>query len=90
METKQDQRPRPKTREGIVLKDKTQKSRVVTVTRIYRDPQFHKVIKKRVKYTVHDEKNESHAGDRVRIIESRPLSQTKRWRMVEVIEKAKP
>ena len=90
METKQDHRPWPKTREGIVLKDKTQKSRVVTVTRIYRDPQFHKVIKKRVKYTVHDEKNESHAGDRVRIIESRPLSQTKRWRMVEVIEKAKP
>ena len=90
METKPDPRPRPKTREGIVLKDKTQKSRIVSVTRIYRDSRFHKVVKKRVKYAVHDEKNESRAGDRVRIIESRPLSQTKRWRMIEVIEKAKP
>ena len=85
----QNERTRPKSREGIVLKDKSQKSRIVAVTRIFRDPQFHKVVRRRVKYAVHDEKNESHAGDRVRMIESRPLSQAKRWRIIEVIEKAK-
>ena len=78
-----------RAREGIVLKDKMAKTRVVTVTRLFRDPRFQKVIKRRVKYSVHDEKNESHVGDRVRIIETRPLSGTKRWRMVELVEKAK-
>ena len=83
------QRPRPRMREGVVLKDKTQKSRIVAVTRLFRHPRFHKVVKKRVKYAVHDEKNESHTGDRVRIIESRSLSRIKRWRMIEVVEKGK-
>lgn len=81
-------RLRPRTREGIVLKDKTDKTRIVSVTRLFRHTRLQKVIKRRVKYSVHDEKNESHVGDRIRIIESRPLSRTKRWRMVEVIEKA--
>ena len=81
-------RLRPRTREGVVLKDKTDKTRIVSVTRLFRHTRFQKVIKRRVKYSVHDEKNESHVGDRIRIIESRPLSRTKRWRMVEVIEKA--
>ena len=89
METVAPQRPRPRTREGVVLKDKSQNSRIVAVTRLFRHPQFHKVIKRRVKYAVHDEKNESHVGDRVRIIESRPISRMKHWRMVEVIEKTK-
>lgn len=83
------QRPRPRTREAVVLTDKAQKTRVVQVARLYRHPSFHKVIKRRVKYSVHDEKNESHVGDRIRIIEARPLSGSKRWRMVELIEKAK-
>jgi len=83
------ERRQARTREGIVLKDKMLKSRIVGVTRIYREPRFQKVVKRRVKYSVHDEKNESHAGDRVRIIEVRPLSRTKRWRLVEILEKAK-
>ena len=89
MEATATARPRPRMREGVVLKDKTDKTRVVAVTRLFRHPRFHKVIKKRVKYAVHDEKNESHIGDRVRIIESHPLSRTKRWRVIEVTEKAK-
>lgn len=83
------ERRQARTREGVVLKDKMLKSRIVGVTRIYREPRYQKVIKRRVKYSVHDEKNESHAGDRVRIIEARPLSRTKRWRLVEILEKAK-
>jgi len=65
-----------------------EKTRIVAVTRLYREPRFQKVIRKRVKYAVHDEKNESRVGDRIRIIESQPLSRTKRWRLVELIEKA--
>lgn len=87
--TTETSRPRPRSREGLVLKDRMDKTRVVAVTRLFRDPRFQKVLKKRVKYAVHDEKNESHVGDRVRIIESRPLSRTKRWRVIELIEKAK-
>ena len=68
------QRTRSRSREGVVLKDKTEKTRIVVVTRLFRHAQFQKVIKRRVKYVAHDEKNESHVGDRVRMIESRPLS----------------
>lgn len=82
-------RRKPRSREGIVLKDRLAKTRVVAVTRLYRDPRFHKVVKKRVKYAAHDEKNESHVGDRVRIIEARPLSRSKRWRIIELMERAK-
>ena len=83
------ERTQPRTREGVVLKDRVEKTRIVAVTRLFRHTRFQKVIRKRVKYAVHDEKNESHLGDRVRIIESRPLSRTKRWRMIAVVEKAK-
>jgi len=83
-----EKRSRPRTREGVVLKDRMEKTRIVAVTRLYREPRFQKVIRKRVKYAVHDEKNESRVGDRIRIIESQPLSRTKRWRLVELIEKA--
>lgn len=82
-------RPRPRMREGVVLKDQMDKTRIVAVTRLYRDPRFQKVIQKRVKYAVHDEKNESHVGDRIRMVESRPLSRTKRWRMIELLERTK-
>lgn len=86
---KETKRPHPRMREGVVLKDGTQKTRIVAVTRLYRDLRFHKVVKKRVKYSVHDEKNISHVGDRVRIIESRALSKSKRWRVVGLVEKEK-
>lgn len=82
-------RPSPRLREGVVLKDKMNQTRVVAVTRLYRDLQYDKVIKKRVQYVVHDEKNESHTGDRVRIVETRALSRSKRWRMIKLLEKAK-
>jgi small subunit ribosomal protein S17 len=65
------------------------KTRIVAVTRLVRDPRFQKVIKKRVKYAVHDESNESHVGDRVRIIPTPPLSRTKRWRMIGLVEREK-
>lgn len=83
------ERLRPRMREGVVLKDKMNKTRIVAVSRLYREPRFQKVIRKRVKYAVHDEKNESHVGDRIRIIETRPFSKTKRWRMIEFVERAK-
>ena len=86
---KGSERPRPRTREGLVLKDKTDKTRIVAVPRLYREPRFQKVIRKHVKYAVHDENNESHVGDRIRIIETRPFSVSKRWRMIELIERAK-
>lgn len=83
------ERLRPRMREGVVLKDKMNKTRIVAVSRLYREPRFQKVIRKRVKYAVHDEKNESHVGDRIRIIETQPFSKTKRWRMIEFVERAK-
>ena len=72
-------------REGIVVSNKMQKTIVVEVTRLMDHPQFKKVIKRKVKYAVHDEKNEAKIGDKVRISETRPLSKTKRWRLVQVI-----
>lgn len=89
MADSQTTRPHPRTREGVVLKDRMAKSRIVGTTRLYRHPRFHKVVKERVKYAAHDEKNESRVGDRVRMVETRPLSRTKRWRIIEVIERAK-
>lgn len=83
------ERSRPRVREGVVLQDKMAKTRIVAVSRLYREPRFQKVVRKRVKYAVHDEKNESHVGDRIRIIETRPFSKTKRWRMVGLVERAK-
>ena len=82
-------RSHARTREGVVVRDGTQKTRIVSVTRLFRESRFQKVIKRCVKYAVHDEKSESHVGDRVRILETRPLSRTKRWRMIELIKKAK-
>lgn len=80
---------RARTREGVVLKDRMDKTRIVAVTRLFRDPKFQKVVRKRVKYAVHDEKNQSHVGDRIRMIETHPLSHTKRWRMIGIVEKAR-
>ena len=72
-------------REGHVVSNKMQKTIIVEVTRLTEHPQFKKVIKRKVRYAVHDEKNESKIGDKVRIQETRPLSKTKRWRLVQVV-----
>jgi small subunit ribosomal protein S17 len=76
-----------KERIGRVISDKMEKTIIVEVEVSKRHPLYHKTIKKAVKYKVHDEKNEGKVGDAVRIIETRPLSREKRWRMAEIITK---
>lgn len=76
-----------KERVGEVLSNKMQKTIVVRVERTSRHPAYGKVIKKYNKFKVHDEKNTAKIGDKVRIIETRPLSKDKRWMLVEVIGK---
>ena len=73
---------------GVVASSKMQKTRVVAVTELYRHPQYGKYLKRTQKFHAHDEKNESKDGDKVEIIETRPLSKTKRWRLVRIIERA--
>ena len=82
-------RGRRKTRTGVVSSSKMDKTIVVQVERKVKHPIYGKFIKNTTKFHAHDEKNEAGAGDTVRIMETRPLSKTKRWRLVEVIEKAK-
>ncbi len=77
-----------KTFVGIVTSDKMQKTRIVKVTRLTKHVKYGKVIKKTNKYKAHDEKNETKAGDSVRIEETRPLSKDKRWRISEIVKKA--
>lgn len=83
------ERKQRKTKIGLVASDKMTKSRVVTVQRYVKHPLYKKYVKKTSKFMAHDEKNESHAGDLVKIAEVRPLSARKRWRLVEIIERAK-
>jgi small subunit ribosomal protein S17 len=78
----------PRTKYGVVTSDKRQKTRTVTVDFQIRHPKYGKYLHRTAKYQVHDEKNESHLGDRVEIATCRPLSKTKSWRMTRVIEKA--
>ncbi|MFM1892948.1 MAG: 30S ribosomal protein S17 [Flavobacteriales bacterium] len=78
-----------KERIGIVTSDKMDKSVVVAVERKKKHPKYGKFVKTTTKFVAHDEKNESHIGDTVKIMETRPLSKTKNWRMVEIVERAK-
>ena len=78
-----------KTRTGVVSSNKMDKTVVVAVERKVQHPIYGKFLKKTTKFHAHDEKNECSIGDVVRIMESRPLSKTKRWRLVEIVEKAK-
>ena len=73
---------------GIVTRDKTSKTRRVEVERLVRHPQYGKFVKRRTVCYAHDEKNESHLGDSVEIVESRPLSKLKRWSLVRIVKKA--
>jgi small subunit ribosomal protein S17 len=77
-----------KTLVGIVTSDKMQKTVVVTVTRRVRHAMYKKYVSRRIKYKAHDERNEAKVGDRVLLVESRPLSREKRWRVQQIIEKA--
>lgn len=78
-----------KTRVGKVVSDKMDKTIVVAVEDRVAHPLYKKIIKRTYKLKAHDEKNECAVGDRVRVMETRPLSKDKRWRLVEIIEKAK-
>ena len=78
-----------KTRVGIVVSNKMDKTIVVAVQDNVKHAVYGKIIKRTTKFHAHDEKNECSIGDKVEIMETRPLSKTKRWRLVEIIEKAK-
>ena len=83
------ERGNKRTIKGVVISDKMDKTIVVKAERLVKHPVFHKYVRKHVKYKAHDEQNQSKLGDTVLIIESRPLSKEKRWRMLEILEKAK-
>jgi small subunit ribosomal protein S17 len=78
-----------KTRTGVVVSDKMDKTVVVVVERRYAHPLYGKQVTRSKKYHAHDENNEYNVGDTVRIMETRPLSKQKRWRVIEVVERAK-
>ena len=78
-----------KTRLGIVTSDKMDKTIVVAVTEHVKHPLYKKIVKKTYKLKAHDENNECNIGDKVKVMETRPLSKDKRWRLVEVMEKVK-
>ena len=78
-----------KTRIGIVTSDKMDKTVVVTIQDRVKHPLYSKIVDRSVKYKAHDENNECGIGDKVEIMETRPLSKDKRWRLVNIIEKAK-
>ncbi len=84
-----EERALRKERIGIVSSTKMNKSIVVSVERREKHPKYGKFIKKTKKFMAHDEKNECGVGDTVRIMETRPLSKLKRWRLVQIVEKAK-
>jgi small subunit ribosomal protein S17 len=77
-----------KTRIGLVVSDKMNKTRVVAVERAFRHPRYERVIKRTSRFKAHDERNEAHLGDRVLIVETRPLSKDKRWRIKEILQRA--
>ncbi len=78
-----------RTIRGIVTSNKMDKTVVVTVERRVRDPHFHKFVKQRVKYMAHDERNENNVGDLVELVEARPYSKSKRWRVARTIVKGR-
>ena len=86
--TEQELRQARRTLIGIVTRDKTLKTRRVEIQRLVKHPRYGKYIKRRTVCYAHDEKNESHIGDTVEIMESRPLSKLKHWRLIRVIKQA--
>ena len=78
-----------KAREGVVVSNKMNKTVVVSLVERVRHPKYDKFVTRTKKLYVHDEANDAKVGDRVRVTETRPLSKTKRWRVVEILERAK-
>ena len=87
--SQQEQRNKSRRKEkiGFVISDKMNKTLVVRVERRVPHPVFGKVVRRTSKYYVHDDKEQAHTGDKVRITETRPLSKTKRWRLAEILKK---
>jgi small subunit ribosomal protein S17 len=88
-EARSQERNDRKTRQGVVVSDKMDKTVVVRVDRRTTHPLYRKTVIRSTRLHAHDETNDVRVGDRVRIVETRPLSKTKRWRVVDVIERAK-
>ncbi len=84
-----EQRGLRKTRVGIVVSDKMDKTITIAIERKVSHPIYRKYFKKTTKLMAHDEKSECRVGDKVKVMETRPLSKSKRWRLVEIVEKAK-
>lgn len=83
------ERARRKVRTGVVVSDAMDKTVLVRIDRKVRHPLYQKTIRRSNKLAAHDENNDAHVGDMVRVMETRPLSKTKRWRVVEIVERAK-
>ena len=83
------ERSRRKVRTGVVVSDKMDRTVLVRIDRSVRHPLCAKTVKRSSKLAAHDERNEAHVGDTVRVMETRPLSKSKRWRVVEIVERAK-
>ena len=84
-----EQRGLRKTRQGVVVSDKMDKTIVVAITTRVRHPLYGKIVKRTTKLKAHDKENACGIGDTVRVMETRPLSRDKRWRLAEIVEKAK-
>ena len=84
-----DARNARKVREGIVVSNKMNKTIVISIVERVRHPKYAKFVSRTKKLYAHDEANDANVGDRVRVMETRPLSKTKRWRVVEILERAK-
>ena len=78
-----------KTREGIVVSNKMEKTIVISIVERVRHPKYNKFVMRTKKLHAHDETNDAHVGDRVRVMETRPLSKNKRWRVIEILERAR-
>ncbi len=83
------ERARRKVRTGLVVSDAMEKTVVVRISSQVRHPLYGKIVRRSTRLKAHDEAGDAHVGDTVRIVETRPLSKTKRWRVVEIVEKAK-
>lgn len=88
-DTPAPERGRRKVREGLVTSTKMQATAVVSVTERVRHPRYAKTVQRTKKLYVHDADNDARVGDRVRVMETRPLSRTKRWRLLEIVERAR-
>jgi small subunit ribosomal protein S17 len=80
---------RPKVRQGVVVSDSADKTITVRIDVVRRHKRYHKILRSTVKLHAHDERNDAHPGDTVRVVECRPMSRSKRWRLVEILERAR-